>query len=71
MEAKVLVETLGLWSSSFVKIFNSPHLVLSFVVVQDSNSLAFFVLGSFDLKYLTRLPIDELVILELEDLPPS
>jgi hypothetical protein len=46
-------------------------LVLSFVVFENSNSCAFFILGCFDLKNFTSLPIDELVVLELEDLPPS
>jgi hypothetical protein len=46
-------------------------LVLSFVVVENSNSCTFFILGCLYLKNLTCLPIDELVVLELEDLPPS
>jgi len=71
METKVFVETLGLVSLSFIEINNLPLLVSASVVSPNSNSLSFLVLSSFDVKDLAALPVDELVVLILEDLEPS
>jgi hypothetical protein len=71
METKVFVESLSLRSISLVKINDIPLLVLSTVVTVYLNSLSFLILGSCDIKYLTVLPVDELVILVLEYLEPS
>jgi hypothetical protein len=71
MEAKVFVYTLGLWSLGFVKINNVPFLSSSTVVTENTNCLSFFILTSFNVKDLVTLPVDELVILISEDLPPS
>jgi hypothetical protein len=71
MESEVLIESLGLDWSSFVKIDNSPFLMLSIIVTPDSNGLTFFILGTSNIKYFTILPIDELVVLILEYLEPA
>jgi hypothetical protein len=71
MEAPVFVESLSLWSLSFVKIDDSPLLVLSSVVAPNSYLLAFNVFSSSYIKYFTVLPIDELIFLILEYLEPS
>jgi hypothetical protein len=71
IEAKVLVNSLGLDWTSFVNIKNSPSLVLSTVVSVDTYCLSFSILGTSDIKYFTVLPIDELAILILEYLEPS
>jgi hypothetical protein len=70
MESEVLVKSLGLDWSSFVKIDNSPSLIPSTIVTIDSNKLTFFILGTSNIKYFTILPIDELVVLILEYLEP-
>jgi hypothetical protein len=71
MEAPVFVKSLSLWSLSFVKIDDSPLLVLSSVVAPNSYLLAFNVFSSSYIKYFTILPIDELIFLILEHLEPS
>jgi hypothetical protein len=71
MESEVLVKSLGLDWTSFVKIDNSPSLMSSVVVSKDTNCLSFSVLGTSDIKYFTALPIDELAVLILEHLEPS
>jgi hypothetical protein len=71
MEAPILVKSLGLDWSGFIKIDNSPSLMLSTVISKDSDSLSFFILGTSNIKYFTILPIDELVVLILEYLEPA
>jgi hypothetical protein len=71
METKVFVKSLSWSFNGFVKIDYIPLLVLSTVVTVYLNSLSFLILGSCDIKYLTVLPVDELVILVLEYLEPS
>jgi hypothetical protein len=71
MEAPVFVESLSLWSLSFVKIDDSPLLVLSSVVAPNSYLLAFNIFSSSYIKYLTVLPVDELILFKLEELEPS
>jgi hypothetical protein len=70
MEAPILVESLGLDWSGFIKIDNSPSLIPSTIVTVDYNKLTFFILGTSDIKYFTILPIDKLVVLILEYLEP-
>jgi hypothetical protein len=45
--------------------------VVALIVAPNSNSMSFFILGTLDVKYLVGLPVDELFILILKDLPPS
>jgi hypothetical protein len=71
MESEVLVKSLGLDWTSFVKIDNSPSLMSSVVVTKDTNCLSFSILSTCDIKYFTTLPIDELAVLILEYLEPS
>jgi hypothetical protein len=71
MESEVFVESLWLDCICFVKIDNSPSLMLSIIVTPDSDGLTFFILGTSNIKYFTILPIDELVVLILEYLEPS
>jgi hypothetical protein len=71
METEVLVKSLGLDWTSFVKIDNSPSLMSSVVISIDTDCLAFGILGTCDIKYFTVLPIDELAVLVLEHLEPS
>jgi hypothetical protein len=58
-------------SVSFIKIYDSPSLVLSVIVSIDTDCLTFFILGTCDIKNFTILPIDELAVLVLEYLEPS
>jgi hypothetical protein len=71
MEAKVFVDSLGLRSLISVKINNIPLLMLSSVVTPNTNLLSFLILSSSDIKDFASLPVDKLVGLILEDLPPS
>jgi hypothetical protein len=71
MESKVFVKTLLLWSLILIEIQDVPLLSFASVVTPDLNGLAFFVLASSDVKDFAALPVDELVVLILEDLPPS
>jgi hypothetical protein len=71
MESKVFVDSLGLWSLSFIKIYNIPLLSFSTVVIKYTNCLSFLVFVSFDVKNLVALPVDELISLVSKDLEPS
>ena len=71
METEVLIKSLGLSLISLVEIQHSPLLVVSSIVVPYTYSVSFFVLVTFDLKDLAVLPVDELFILILENLPPT
>jgi hypothetical protein len=71
MESKVLVKSLGLWSLCLVKINNIPSLGFASVVVKDLDWVSFLVFTSSDIKSLVALPVDELVVLISENLPPS
>jgi hypothetical protein len=71
MESEVLVESLLLRSLILVKIEYIPLLVLSSVVAPNSNWVSFFILSSLDIENFATLPVDELVVLILEDLEPS
>jgi hypothetical protein len=71
METPIFVQSLSLWSSGFVEIFNIPSLSESSIVTPNTNSSAFFVLLSFNVKNFAALPVNELVLFKLEDLEPS
>jgi hypothetical protein len=71
VETEVLAYSLGLWSLGFVKINNIPLLMLASVVTPNSNLMAFLVFSSSNVEDLVRLPVDELVVLVSEYLPPS
>jgi len=65
-KTKVLAESFCSNFISFVKIDNLPLLVLSSVIVPNSNGSTFFILSSFNIKDLVVLPVDELTVLILE-----
>jgi len=71
MESEVLINTLIFILSSLVNIEDSPLLVVALVVRPDAYSSSFFIFTSFNIKNLAVLPVDELFVLILEDLPPS
>jgi hypothetical protein len=71
METKVFGDTLNLRTLSFVKINNLPFLVSSVVVTENTNCSTFFILTSSNIKHLVVIPVDELAILILENLPPT
>jgi hypothetical protein len=71
METEVLVQSLGLWSLCFIKIDNIPLLSSGSIVGPNLNWGTFTVIATFDIKNFLVLPVDELVVLILEDLPPS
>ena len=71
MESEVLVDTLIFSLSGLVNIEDSPLLVVALVVAPDAYSLSFYIFTSFNIKNLAVLPVDELFVLILEDLPPS
>jgi len=45
--------------------------MISTVVAPNTYSMAFFILGSFNIKNLVVLPVNELFVLIFENLPPS
>ena len=71
METEVLVQPLGLWSLCFIKIDNVPLLSSASVVAVHLNWGAFTVIATCDIENFLILPVDKLVVLILEDLPPS
>jgi len=70
METEVFVQSLGLWSLCLIEIDNVPQLSLGSVASVYLNWGAFTIIASFDIKHFLALPVDELVVLVLEDLPP-
>jgi hypothetical protein len=71
VETEFLIQSLSLSLTLLVKIQDIPGLTGTSVVRFNSNSLSFFILLIFNIKNFTVLPIDELVVLELENLEPS
>jgi hypothetical protein len=71
LETEVLVQTLCSSLISFVKIKNIPLLAVASIVVHDINCISFIVLLGSDIEDLVVGEVDELVVLELEDLPPA
>jgi len=71
VKAKFFVKSLGLILVSLVYIKYLPLLMLSFVVSPNTDGVTFFILGSFNIKNLVVLPVNELFVLIFENLPPS
>jgi hypothetical protein len=71
MESKVFAYTLGLNGLCFVKIDHIPDLSFRSIVAPYLNWVAFLVFSSSDIKDLVVGPVDELVVLILEDLEPA
>jgi hypothetical protein len=70
LEAKFFIESLCLYLVSLVNIKNCPLLVSSIVISENTNLGSFLVLASNNFKNLVVTPIDELIVLVLEYLPP-
>jgi hypothetical protein len=71
METEVFIESFSLRSLSFIEINDIPLLVSCLTVTENSNCLTFFILASFNFNDLVVVPVNELVILILENLEPS
>ena len=71
MEAKFFAESFSSLLSSLVNIDNLPSLGFASVVWPDTDLLAFNISSTNDIKSLVALPVDELVVLISENLPPS
>jgi hypothetical protein len=71
VESKVFADTLGLDGLCFVKIDDIPDLSLGSIVAPHLDWVAFDVFTSSDIKDLVIGPVDELVVLVLEDLEPA
>jgi len=71
MEAKFFAHTLCCYSFCFIKINDIPFLSLGSIVAPYLDRVAFNVFTSSDIKDLIVRPVDELVVLILEDLEPS
>jgi hypothetical protein len=70
MESEFFVKSFLLSLSGFVQVKNSPLLMVSSVVVLDTDCISFSVTLVLDFEDLLVLPIDELFVLILEYLPP-
>jgi hypothetical protein len=71
MEAKFFIQSLSLNLASFIKIKNLPFLGLGTIVTPNLNWVSFFISSSSYIKGFVVSPVDELVVLILEDLEPS
>jgi hypothetical protein len=71
MESEFFVKSLSLRSLCFIKIDNIPLLGFGSVVAPNLNWVSFFVLTISNIKGFVVVPVDELVVLILEYLPPS
>jgi len=71
VESKVFVETLGWISFHFINIGHSPLLILTIVVLIDTNFAAFFIFATCNIKNFAVIPIDELSVFIFENLPPT
>jgi hypothetical protein len=71
METKFIVNTLSSALVSFINIKDCPFLVSTTIVTIDSYGSTFLIFASFNIKDFTGLPVDELVVLIFENLPPS
>jgi hypothetical protein len=60
VETKVFVETLGWISFHFINIGHSPLLILTIVVLVNTNFASFLIFASCDIKNFAVIPIDEL-----------
>jgi hypothetical protein len=70
-ESEVLVESFDFVTLSLVDIDDLPSLVEAGVLSPDNNFLAFRVLVTLDIEDLSVFGVDELLVLVLEELPPS
>jgi hypothetical protein len=73
MEAELIVHSLGSILIRLINIDDLPLLVLEVTCLSrgiNTNTWGFFILGSFNLKDLAGLPVHEIVVLILENLPP-
>ena len=70
-ESEVLVKSLDLVTLCLVDIDDLPSLVEASVLSPDNNFLAFRVLVTLDIEDLSVFGVDELLVLILEELPPS
>jgi hypothetical protein len=71
MESEVFIESLSWILFHFINIGNSPLLVFTIVVSENSDCIAFLILAACDIKNLIVVPVDELTVLKLEYLPPT
>jgi hypothetical protein len=71
VETELFVISLSISLTSLVNVNDSPLLMVAIIVAPDSNCLSFIILGSLNIENLLVSPVDELLILVLEDLPPS
>jgi len=71
MESIVFIESLWWNWLSLVHIHHWPFLISSLVVTHSIYWLSFLIFVIPYMKYLSVVPINKLLILELEDLPPS
>jgi len=71
MEAKVFVESLSLDGICFIKINHIPDLSFRSIVAPYLNWISFLVFSSSDIKDLVVGPVNELVVLILENLEPA
>jgi hypothetical protein len=70
MHTEFRIEALSWNLLSLVKIDDIPSLVGTVMFVVNDNSLSFLILSTSDIKSLSSLPIDEVFIFILEELPP-
>jgi hypothetical protein len=70
METEVVVDPLGSYSISFIKIYYTPLLSSSICVTVNYNCMSFFILFILNTKCFRSLPVDELVLLIFEYLEP-
>jgi hypothetical protein len=70
VESEIFWKSLGLRSFSLVNVGDSPFLVSAIMSLVDNDDLSFSILSTWDIKCFSILPIDELAVLILEDLPP-
>ena len=70
MHTKFRIEALSWNLIGFINIKDLPSLVGTVMFVVNDNSLSFLILSTSDIKSLSGLPIDEVFIFILEELPP-
>jgi hypothetical protein len=71
MESEVFIDSLCLRSIGFVQIENSPLLMSSLIITENSDFLSLFILSTSDIKDFAALPVDKLFVFILEYLEPS
>jgi hypothetical protein len=71
IEAKFFIKSLGFSLGCLVNIEDLPFLSFGSVVAPNLNWVSFYIFSSSNIKGLVVGPVDELVVLVLEDLEPS